>query len=328
MASANHPVTEMWLGDTDPAAALGDVLYVNTATGEMKVRGDAGGALVTIHDPAAITDHGALGGLADDDHPQYQKESEKGAASGYASLDASTLLLRAEQTAGPDRVYRNAGTPEGAVTAAVGSLCLDTTNGAVYEKRTGAGNTGWLRLVPTDDSRMTDARTPTAHKTSHQDGGSDEMNVAGLSGLLADGQVAVTIRTTTGPTDLAVGAVADGEYLKRTGATTVSGNPRTDAAALYAKAREATVTPDTVFATDYMILCDTGAAGADQVESLPAASGSGRMLVIKKWTAGFNVIITPSGGDTIDGAAGTLTITTLNQSYTLHDVAVGEWAIA
>jgi len=37
-------------------------------------------------------DHGALTGLTDDDHTQYQKESEKGQASGYASLDAGALV--------------------------------------------------------------------------------------------------------------------------------------------------------------------------------------------------------------------------------------------
>jgi hypothetical protein len=37
----------------------------------------------------SVTDHGALTGLLDDDHTQYQKESEKGAVSGYAPLDAS-----------------------------------------------------------------------------------------------------------------------------------------------------------------------------------------------------------------------------------------------
>lgn len=71
--------------------------------------------------PAGAADHGALLGLADDDHPQYaltdgsrgdfetmgavaahvtagdphtgyQKESEKAAANGYASLDAGTLV--------------------------------------------------------------------------------------------------------------------------------------------------------------------------------------------------------------------------------------------
>jgi hypothetical protein len=37
-------------------------------------------------------DHGALVGLADDDHPQYQLRSEEGVALGYAPLDASSLL--------------------------------------------------------------------------------------------------------------------------------------------------------------------------------------------------------------------------------------------
>ena len=46
---------------------------------------------------AGQLDHGlALTGLLDDDHTQYQKESEKGAASGYASLDAGTKVPTAE----------------------------------------------------------------------------------------------------------------------------------------------------------------------------------------------------------------------------------------
>ena len=43
-----------------------------------------------------VTDHGALTGLADDDHTQYQLKSEKGAASGYASLDAGILVPTAQ----------------------------------------------------------------------------------------------------------------------------------------------------------------------------------------------------------------------------------------
>lgn len=46
---------------------------------------DAGGG-------GGVTDHGALTGLADDDHTQYQLESEKGAANGYAGLDAGGLV--------------------------------------------------------------------------------------------------------------------------------------------------------------------------------------------------------------------------------------------
>jgi len=35
---------------------------------------------------------------------------------------------------------------------------------------------------------LADSQTPLAHKTSHEDGGSDEINVTGLSGVLADNQ--------------------------------------------------------------------------------------------------------------------------------------------
>jgi hypothetical protein len=43
--------------------------------------------------------------------------------------------------------YNNAGTPEAAVTASIGSWCSDTTNGAIYVKNTGdATNTGWVEL--------------------------------------------------------------------------------------------------------------------------------------------------------------------------------------
>jgi hypothetical protein len=37
-------------------------------------------------------DHGFLGGLGDDDHPQYQLRNEKNVASGYAGLDGSSAL--------------------------------------------------------------------------------------------------------------------------------------------------------------------------------------------------------------------------------------------
>ncbi|MBW2691000.1 MAG: hypothetical protein JRE57_00020 [Deltaproteobacteria bacterium] len=115
--------------------------------------------------------------------------------------------------------------------------------------------TGAQQATAGTDARLSDARTPTSHAASHQDGGGDEVSVAGLSGLLADGQTptthaashqngggdeisvaglsgvladdqsADTIKTTAGPTALAVGAVADGEYLKRSGSTVVGDTP-------------------------------------------------------------------------------------------------------
>jgi hypothetical protein len=55
------------------------------------------------------------------------------------------------------------------------------------ELATSAETTAGL-AVQASDTRLSDARTPTAHATSHQNGGGDEINVAGLSGVLADPQ--------------------------------------------------------------------------------------------------------------------------------------------
>ena len=42
---------------------------------------------------------------------------------------------------------------------------------------------------------LADAQTPSAHKTSHENGGSDEISVAGLSGALADAQTPAAHKT-------------------------------------------------------------------------------------------------------------------------------------
>lgn len=59
-----------------------------TDTGRLGIYTNAGWVWFTL----AVTDHGALTGLLDDDHTQYQKESEKAAANGYAGLNASSVV--------------------------------------------------------------------------------------------------------------------------------------------------------------------------------------------------------------------------------------------
>jgi len=75
-------------------------------------------------------------------------------------------------------------------------------------KKVQIGNLGLAALTP--------------HATTHQNGGSDEISVAGLSGVLADPQVANTLRETSGPTNLATGNILDGELLIRSGGSIVS----------------------------------------------------------------------------------------------------------
>lgn len=73
--------------------------------------------------------------------------------------------------------------------------------------------------------------TPTAHKTTHQGGGTDEISVTGLSGLLADGQTPLAHKTShqdTGTDEISVEGLA-GELAaeQKSAWTKVSGKPTT-----------------------------------------------------------------------------------------------------
>lgn len=143
------------------------------------------------------------------------------------------------------------------ITADKAYVCMDNADGAaVWAEITGAGSgdilpvadttsvvkgsgdptkevrieadgltTGMTRVLTMPDADITpdDAsatRTPTAHKDSHKSGGGDELTASDL--LEAPIK---RIRTTTGPTDMVVGAVAEGEVLQRSGATIVGTSP-------------------------------------------------------------------------------------------------------
>lgn len=56
-----------------------------------------------------------------------------------------TLVTDGEAT--PCGIFRNAGSPEGVITAAGGSLCLDTTNSTAWLKANPTGNTGWVEIA-------------------------------------------------------------------------------------------------------------------------------------------------------------------------------------
>jgi hypothetical protein len=60
-----------------------------------------------------------------------------------------------------------------------------------------------------------------APASTYENGGSNEISVAGLSGLLADPQRANTLIESSGPTNLTIGAVANGQLLRRSGSGVV-----------------------------------------------------------------------------------------------------------
>jgi hypothetical protein len=123
--------------------------------------------------------------VAGDPHTQYQKESEKDAASGYAGLSAASKLAGTQQTYG----------------TGVNTACQ--------------GN----------DARLSDARTPTAHATSHQNAGGDEISVAGLSGLLADDQTPLAHNILTAHNGFPGGGTT---FLRDDGAFAAAGGAGTD----------------------------------------------------------------------------------------------------
>jgi hypothetical protein len=121
---------------------------------------------------AAIAAHEA----AVDPHGGYQKESEKGVADGYASLDGGGTVPDAQI---PAAIARD---------AEVSAAITASEAGQVRDGEAAGGDLGGTYPSPT----VTQAR-----------------------GLLE----------TTGPTTLAMGAVADGEFLRRVGATVVGAAP-------------------------------------------------------------------------------------------------------
>lgn len=125
-----------------------------------------------------------------------QKLSEKGAANGYASLDGSTLVPVAQiptidHTTGLSNVGTNThaqidthiadtANPHGTDIGNLGSGTLAELNSAVTD----------ATLIDTTDSRLSDARTPTAHATSHTDGTDDIQDAtAAQKGLATAAQI-------------------------------------------------------------------------------------------------------------------------------------------
>lgn len=85
--------------------------------------------------------------------------------------------------------------------------------------------------------------------------------------------------------------------------------------------------PYTVSAEDEVVIASAG-ANADTVVNLPAATGSGRPLDVKKVDANpYSIAVTPAGTDTVDDASGPFEILAQYGAYTMLDYSVGKWAI-
>lgn len=88
----------------------------------------------------------------------------------------------------------------------------------------------------------------------------------------------------------------------------------------------ATASPYTAAATDEFIAASASSAAATVID-LPAATGSGRTICVKKMDANAqNIAVTPNGSDKIDGAS-VYNLTAQYDVARLADIGAGVWAI-
>jgi hypothetical protein len=85
--------------------------------------------------------------------------------------------------------------------------------------------------------------------------------------------------------------------------------------------------PYSVEPEDDLIIASAGTF-ADTVVLLPAATGSARLLEIKKVDANpYSIAVTPAGSDTIDDGVGAFDILARYAAFSIADYFAGKWAI-
>jgi len=142
-------------------------LFVDTADGLIKFRNNS-----------ATYDLTASGGA-----PAAHATSHENNGSDEISVTGLSGLLADGQT--PLSHTHGNITNAGAIGAAANLPIITTTSGVLTTSTFG---TGANTFCEGDDSRLSDSRTPTVHAASHESGGSDEISLTGLAGLLQDAQ--------------------------------------------------------------------------------------------------------------------------------------------
>ena len=161
------------IGSPWDEASPAPVSSVNGQQGDVVLTAEDVGADATGAADAAISAH--VG--AADPHPGYPLRSERGAANGYAGLDGDGKVVQepasASATPTANAIARASagGKLDAWITAA-------STSAQGLVQLAADAEAASNKAVSGTDSRLANARAPTAHAASHQNGGSDEIATA------------------------------------------------------------------------------------------------------------------------------------------------------
>lgn len=144
------------------------------------------------------------------------------------------------------------------------------------------------------------------------------------SGAWVQRDIAAVLIETGGPTTLTMGAIANGDYLTRSG-TTIIGAAAVSAAAL--NVATATTTPYTVSDADDVILVDA-TAGLINVNLHSAATAKQKPYHVKLIDASGNGMKINSAADLVDGAAFQGSLVQYVSFTVIPDNAAATWWIA
>lgn len=141
----------------------------------------------------STVDHGNLSGLEDDDHPQYIKVAGDRAFTGDQDMGGNKLTGLGAPAAEHDALRADVSLRAPDSSKLEGSTKTEVQDHVPQAHTLGSHTEDTLanlnaKISDADLDAAGTARPPTAHKASHENGGDDEISVAGLSGELADNQ--------------------------------------------------------------------------------------------------------------------------------------------
>lgn len=226
----------------DSVGEVGQVMAIASISGNtitLEHADNAGGG-------GGVTDHGALTGLADDDHSQYHNDA-RGDARYYTQSQVTTLLANYYTSAQVDTLlssYYDSSEVDALLATKAAASHTHTlsdvtdagTSAALNVPATGDAAAG--EVVKGNDTRLADSRTPTSHTHTLS-----EITDAGTAAASATGDFATAAQGAKADSALQPASIASGTITARTGAIDFSGGSDGDVLTVQADGSLAPETP-------------------------------------------------------------------------------------